>query len=249
MPEPNPRSQLRSTNYCRLFAEALTPEPLIGVLNVFKDIALRHFSGFHSSLDMRTAIPRPFLAYYPALYAQDDLDESVVILNSAAQHVANGDANGTKINGSQPNNTVIQAGHPPTYEQLERRDNYDSPRQDLSSFGSTQQMRLGDIALARSGDKGSNLNCGIFVNTPKQWRWLQTFLSRECMVKLIGEDWRKEYYIERVEFPRIFAVHFVVYGILGRGVSGSSRLDCLGKGFADYIRDKVVDVPVDILQD
>jgi hypothetical protein len=245
MPEPNPRSQLRSTNYCRLFAEASTPEPLIGILNVFKDIALRHFSGFHSSLDMRTAAPRPFLAYYPALYAQDDLEESIVILNSTPKHATNG----TKANSLHSKDTVIQAGHPPTYEQLERRDNYDSPKQDLSSFGSTQQMRLGDIALARSGDKGSNLNCGIFVNTSKQWKWLQVFLSRECMVQLIGEDWREEYYLERVEFPNIFAVHFVVYGILGRGVSGSSRLDCLGKGFADYIRDKVVDVPVDVLQD
>jgi hypothetical protein len=39
------------------------------------------------------------------------------------------------------------------------------------------------------------------------------------------------------------AIHFVVYGILGRGVSSSSRLD----GFADYLRDKFVDAPVAIL--
>lgn len=189
---------------------------------------------------MRTAIPKPFLAYYPALYAQDDLEESVVIIDAT-----NGNANGTEVGDA--NNTVIQAGHPPAYEQLERRDNYDSPAQDLSTFGATELMRLGDIALARSGDKGSNLNYGIFVNSPQQWEWLKVFLSRECMIKLIGEDWRDEYHLERVEFPNILAVHFVVYGILGRGVSGSSRLDCLGKGFADYIRDKVVDVPVSIL--
>lgn len=241
MPEQNPRSQLRSTNYCRLFAEASTPQPLIGILNVFKDIALRHFSGFHSSLDMRTAIPRPFLAYYPALYSQDDLEESVVILDSS-----NGNANGTEV--ADANNKVIQAGHPPAYESLERRDNYDSPEQDPSVLGSTQAMKLGDIALARSGDKGSNLNCGVFVNTSKQWDWLKVFLNRDRIIKLIGEDWKEEYHLERVEFPNIFAVHFVVYGILGRGVSGSSRLDCLGKGFADYIRDKVVDVPVSVLQ-
>jgi len=59
----------------------------------------------------------------------------------------------------------------------------------------------------------------------------------------MGEDWHKDYFMERVEFPNIHAVHFVVYGILGRGVSGSTRLDCLSKGFADYIRDKLVDVP------
>jgi hypothetical protein len=36
-------------------------------------------------------------------------------------------------------------------------------------------------------------------------------------------------------------------GILGRGVSSSSRLDGFGKGFVDYIRDKFVEVPLDIL--
>lgn len=190
---------------------------------------------------MRTAIPRPFLAYYPALYSQDDLEESVVILDAT-----NGNANGTE--SADANNKIIQAGHPPVYEPLERRDNYDSPQQDLSVFGTTKAIEFGDIALARSGDKGSNLNCGVFVNTPQQWEWLKVFLSRDRIIQLIGEDWREEYHLERVEFPIIFAVHFVVYGILGRGVSGSSRLDCLGKGFADYIRDKVVDVPVNILQ-
>jgi len=39
-----------------------------------------------------------------------------------------------------------------------------------------------------------------------------------------------------------------VYGILGRGVSGSARLDGLGKGVADYLRDKVVEVPVALLE-
>lgn len=43
-------------------------------------------------------------------------------------------------------------------------------------------------------------------------------------------------------------MRFVVYGILGRGVSGSARLDGLGEGVADYLRDKVVEVPVALLE-
>jgi hypothetical protein len=180
---------------------------------------------------MRTAIPKSFLAYYPALYPQDELKESVVLLD-------------IKHGGS----TVIQAGHPPKYEPLERRESYDGPSlQTLSSLGPTKTIRLGGIALARSGDKGSNLNCGIFVRDPRHWPWFQAFMSRERMVKLLGQDWQDDYFLERVEFPNILAVHFVIYGILGRGVSGSSRLDSLGKAFADYIRDKYVDVPVAFL--
>ena len=67
------------------------------------------------------------------------------------------------------------------------------------------------------------------------------------MQELLSEEWQEGYAIERVEFPAIMAVHFVIYGYLGRGVSSSSRLDCLGKGFADYLRDKWVEVPVELL--
>lgn len=179
---------------------------------------------------MRTVLPMPFLAYYPGLYPQDKLDEKINLIE------------GTGIVKS----TAV--GNPPRYAPLERRANGDTANPiPLSAFGPTKQIRLGDVALARSGDKGANLNCGIFVRKDAMWPWLQNYLSRERMIKLMGDDWKEDYFLERVELPEIRAVHFVIYGILGRGVSSSSRLDSLGKGFADYIRDKWVDVPESIL--
>jgi len=233
-PEPNLKSQLASTTYLRIFAESQPTDPLVGLLPGLRDIALQHFSGFHSALDMRTAIPKPFLAMYPALYSQDSLRETISMIDAKESEVE----------------TAIDVGHPPKYEALERRENVvvTSNGKALSEFGPTKSMRLGDIVLARSGDKGSNLNIGFFVKSAKAWEWLRSFLSSEKIVALMGEDWSEEYFLERVEFPKIFAVHFVVYGILGRGVSSSTRLDALGKAPADYMRDKVVDVPVGILQ-
>ena len=108
-------------------------------------------------------------------------------------------------------------------------------------------MRLGDIALGRSGDKGGNLNVGFFSTNPAHWPWLRGYMTKDRMRQLLGKDWHNSFFIERVEFPHIQAVHFVIYGILGRGVSSSSRLDGFGKGFADYVRDKFVEVPIDIL--
>lgn len=67
--------------------------------------------------------------------------------------------------------------------------------------------------------------------------------------EMLTEDWHPDFSIERVEFPKIYTVHFVVYGILGRGVSSSKRLDGFGKGFIDYFRDKTVQVPVSILNE
>jgi hypothetical protein len=103
------------------------------------------------------------------------------------------------------------------------------------------------VALARSGDKGANVNIGLFVHTNDEWDWLRSFLTTDCLQQLMGEDWRPEYFVERVEFPHLKAVHFVVYGPLGRGVSSSSRLDALGKAFAEFIRARYVHIPIKFL--
>ena len=191
-------------------------------------------SGFHSALDQRTAIPRPFLAYYPALVSQNDIDERINIIDGR-ETIAS-----------------FSTGHPPNYEPLHPRQSYDhtpSPNDTTLLNSQTQLIRLGDITLARSGDKGANLNFAIFVTEAWFWPWLRSYMSRERLRELLADDddWDDSFLVERVEFPRIHAVHFVIYGILGRGVSSSSRLDGFGKGFADYVRDKIVQVPVELV--
>ncbi|MCJ1395916.1 hypothetical protein MMC18_008802 [Xylographa bjoerkii] len=227
IPEPDARSQLASTTYLRIFAQAQKQATLGQLIKVIMYFFMQHYSGMHLSLDIRTARPIPYLAYYPALFPQSLISESVTFLDPSL---------------------TIAAGHPPAYAPLLPREDYDpKERIPLSSFGPTQDALLGDIALARSGDKGANINIGIFVRHESEWPWLRTFLTKDRLKWLMGEDWRDEYAIERVEFEKIWAVHFVIYGPLGRGVSSSARLDSLGKGFADFIRARVVDVPVKFL--
>lgn len=48
--------------------------------------------------------------------------------------------------------------------------------------------------------------------------------------------------------PNIKAVHFVVCGPLGRGVTSSKTFDALGKGFAESIRAVHVPMPKKFLQ-
>jgi hypothetical protein len=88
---------------------------------------------------------------------------------------------------------------------------------------------------------------GFFVRQADEYPWLCSLLTKGKVIELLGEDWRPEYHLERVEMPRIYAVHFVIYGILGSGVSSSTRVDCFGKGVADYLRAKFVSVPVGFL--
>ncbi|OQD82605.1 hypothetical protein PENANT_c020G08387 [Penicillium antarcticum] len=234
VPASDPVSQRSSTTYLRIFVAAASAEAVLAVLGALKNISLKHFSGFHSSLDMRTAVPHPFLAYYPAIVNQEELNEEINFID------------GPDAIKSFP------TGHPPTYRDLQPRQSYDhTPSSEEKALlnSPTRSIRLGDIVLARSGDKGANLNFGLFVLEEKHWPWLRAYMSRERVRSMLAkdDDWDESFLVERVEFPNILAVHFVVYGILGRGVSSSSRLDGFGKGFADYFRDKFVDVPVALL--
>jgi len=175
---------------------------------------------------MRTVAPKPFLGYYPAKVEQSELDEAVTILDK------------------EKDRRRIAVGPPKKTEALAPRSNYETENPvSLDKFGPTEMRPLGDIALARSGDKGANVNLGVFVHTAEEWDWLRSFMTKSRLQELMGSDWRDWYFIERVEMPHIYAVHFVVYGPLGRGVSSSKLLDSLGKGFGEFIRAVHVPVP------
>jgi len=180
---------------------------------------------------MRTAIPKSFLGYYPAIIPQSELDEAANILAA---------------DGKLQRFVV---GPPGKVEPVQARDNYEPVNPvPLESFGPTESRPIGDIVLGRSGDKGGNVNCGLYVQTSEEWNWLRSFLTRDRIKGMVGKDWQDWYFVERVEMPNIYAVHYVIYGPLGRGVSSSKLLDSLGKGFAEFIRAVHVPIPIKFLK-
>nr|UYO77188.1 duf1446 domain-containing protein [Trichoderma balearicum] len=135
-------------------------------------------------------------------------------------------------------------------EPIAPRENYETKNPvPLDKFGLNVNRPLGDIVLARSGDKGGNINIGLFVQTAEQWEWFRSIMTKDRLQTLMRKDWKDWYFLERVEFEKIYAVHFVVYGLLGRGMTSSSLLDKLGKGFAEFICAVHVDNPLKILEE
>ncbi|KAL7892227.1 hypothetical protein HDV64DRAFT_273550 [Trichoderma sp. TUCIM 5745] len=117
---------------------------------------------------------------------------------------------------------------------------------DLLSFGSTKLAPLGSIVHVRSGDKGDSSNVGFFVRDSLEYPWLRTLLSVDKLKQLLGDDWHggnPNRRVERIEFPNINAVLFRILDNLNGGIASSDRIDGLGKGVAEYLRSKYVDVP------
>lgn len=54
-------------------------------------------------------------------------------------------------------------------------------------------------------------------------------VSLTSNLDLMAKDYDPRLRIERCEFPNIQAIHFVVHGLLGTGVSSTSSPDALGK--------------------
>ncbi|KAK3714504.1 hypothetical protein LTR37_007810 [Vermiconidia calcicola] len=226
-PEPNPSCQLASTTYLRIFAQGKDKAALGKLAPAWATNAMQHFSGFHCTSDHRTAAPKEFLGFYPAVISQSELEESINIISPKQSNV---------------HKSIV--GPPKKSEPIGERMSFETENPiDLSSFGETVMAPLGDVALARSGDKGANVNFGVYVHTQAEWDWLRTFMTKTKMQELMGTTWEDWFFIERCEMPDIKAVHFVIYGPLGRGVSSSKILDSLGKGFAEFIRDRFVPIP------
>jgi hypothetical protein len=112
-------------------------------------------------------------------------------------------------------------------------------------FGQTRRRPLGLIAGARSGDKGGAANVGLWVRTDDHWRWLVHTLTVEKLRELLPET--ADLPVTRHLLPNLWAVNFVIDGILGQGVAYQARFDPQAKGLGEWLRSRHVDLPESFL--
>lgn len=86
-------------------------------------------------------------------------------------------------------------------------------------YGTTTRGPLGWIVHARSGDKGGNANVGFFVRNKDEYAWLCSLLTKDTLRHLLAKEYADNK-IERVEFPGLLAVHFVIHDYLGEWQCG-----------------------------
>ncbi|KGO73688.1 Protein of unknown function DUF1446 [Penicillium italicum] len=233
----NPTSQQAGTVFLRVFAQAKKKEDISAEKFKIPIYALRmqSYPGYHMNLDFRTMDPKPFMEIFPVVISMASLDQQTHILGSTTSD---------PILIDPP---TITSKYPDTRRSYETANPVDT-----ASFGPTRLAPLGHIVHARSGDKADNSNIGFFVRNQDEYPWLQSFLTVHQIKNLFGDDWTKgenhaERRVERCEFPNILAVHFRVLDFLDGGIASSSRIDGLGKGIGEYLRSKVVPIPVRFL--
>jgi acyclic terpene utilization AtuA family protein len=113
--------------------------------------------------------------------------------------------------------------------------------------GPRARVPLGAICGARSGDKGGNANIGLWTRTDAEYAWLRGFLTAAKVRELLGPE-VADLAIDVWPLPNLRALNVVVHGILGSGVASSTRPDPQAKGLGEYLRSRVVEVPVELVR-
>ena len=111
--------------------------------------------------------------------------------------------------------------------------------------GPTERAPLGRVVGARSGDKGGDANLGVFARSAPGFDWLTGFLTVERVRELLPEV--ADFDVERHDLANLWSLNFVIRGLLEEGVAASSRIDAQAKSLGEWLRARVVDVPVDLL--
>lgn len=225
----DPKSQNAATVDFRVIAQARKAEDLAPAKFVRPciDPIMCAYPGATPHLDLRQAFPKEVFEYYVTLLPQSSIQHSV--------HLVNGET----IDIPPPLSTKAWPKQQPTQHKT-------VASKDIGSFGNTVRAPLGSIVHARSGDKGSDCNVGFWVRHQDEYAWLQNLLSTEFVQQLLADEYNGKK-IDRCEFPGLKAVHFLLKDHLDRGVSCTTSVDFLGKNCAEFLRARVVDIPMRFL--
>ena len=142
-----------------------------------------------------------------------------------------------------PDGTVSAIDPPPEFRVLEPLAGPEPVP--FTGLGPARRLPLGTIAGARSGDKGGNANVGVWVRGDDAYGWLVALLTEPKIRELLPEVAGLPLRITRL--PGLRAVNVVVEGLLGEGVAYHARFDPQAKGLGEWLRSRLVDIPVSLL--
>ncbi|MEU8915682.1 acyclic terpene utilization AtuA family protein [Streptomyces nigrescens] len=149
------------------------------------------------------------------------------------------DAAGVPHTAVLPDGTRISSQRAPSTQELLRLP--DPPLPEPLPAGPTRRGPLGQVAGARSGDKGGSANVGVWARTDQAWRWLAHELTVERFRQLLPET--AELPVDRHVLPNLRALNFVVDGLLGEGVAAQVRFDPQAKAVGEWLRSRHMEIP------
>jgi hypothetical protein len=184
------------------------------------ELALASYPGFH--LTAPPADAQPYGVFTAAYIDRAEVQQVATLLDGTKTHRIADPAVTKQLEPAEP------AAMPP-----------------WTTTGPVRRVPLGLVAGARSGDKGGDANVGVWARRPAAWPWLAATLTVDRLRELLPEAAGRP--VTRHLLPNLYAVNFVIEGILGQGVAAAARFDPQAKALGEWLRARVLDVPESLL--
>ena len=107
----------------------------------------------------------------------------------------------------------------------------------------TVNVRLVDIAHARSGDKGDTANVGLIALKPEWYPVLVQHVTKQRVAQHFAGQINGD--VDRFELPNLRALNFLLHGALDGGGTLSLKTDAQGKVYSTALLRMYIDVPID----
>jgi len=218
-PVEQPATQAQATVAIRIGAMAADPGELVKLRQGLTSFGLGGMPGFHAEAGPPFAMRVDF---WPTLIRQSEIKQQVVL----------------------DDGHVIDIAPPPTAA-FHPKDRAAAKQAPARLSGPTRRVPLGEIIHARAGDKGGNLNLGVWARRPEAWDWIRATLTDHKMAQLLVL--REDVSVERHELGNLHGLLFVLRGYFGASAAGCAILDNLGKGVGEFLRTQLVEAPVELL--
>ena len=107
------------------------------------------------------------------------------------------------------------------------------------------KVQLGEIAIARSGDKGDGSNIGVMAKSPEIYAFLEAALTADVVKTFFSEICFGK--VERFELPNLQSLNFLLDDSLGGGGTETLITDAQGKVHGPGLLHLELDVPDQLL--
>lgn len=107
-------------------------------------------------------------------------------------------------------------------------------------------VRLAELAIARSGDKGAASNVGVVARSRPLFEFLRATLTAELVASHFASVARGP--VERFEVPNLLALNFLLHDSLGGGGTASLKTDAQGKTHGQGMLELELEVPEELLR-
>ena len=107
------------------------------------------------------------------------------------------------------------------------------------------KVKLIDVAIARSGDKGNDSNVGVMARSPELYHFLVEYLTTDVVKEHFKEICKGG--VDRYLLPNLNSLNFILHESLGGGGSEAMITDAQGKIHGSGILQMTLDVPDELL--